>query len=362
MVRTTDEPSCRSSACLAHDGPPTPVALCTSETTSSSGPVDSLSTVRRSLQTRGFSTQAVDIILQSWRGSTKKQYDCYIKKWVSYCSECRIDTLQPSLTEAADFLVKLHSVDNLGYSALNTARSALSCFLPYYEGQSFGKHETIKRLMTGFFNIKPPKPRYSHTWDVSIVLKFLVTLRPLHSLSLKMLTHKLAMLLVLVTGQRCQTIVNLDLNYFSEGSEIVFTFAAPLKHDRPGTSPQRIVLSSYPPNVDLCVVTVLHEYIKQTAPLRGEESRLLISYVRPHKKITTDSLSRWLKFVMHASGVDTSVFHAHSCRAASTSKASRTEVPIDTILTAAGWSRVTTFRQYYDKPLCASFADNVLQI
>jgi len=272
--------------------------------------------------------------------------------------------LQPSLTDAADFLVKLHSVDNLGFSALNTARCALSCFLPYYDGQSFGKHETIKRLMNGIYNRKPPKPKYSHAWDVSIVLKYLLTLSPLHSLNLKMLTHKLAMLLALVTGQRCQTIVNLDLNCLSESSdsELIFTFDTLLKHSRPGISSQRIVLSSYPHNVDLCVVTVLNEYIKQTEPLRGDESKLLISYVKPHKRITTDTLSRWLKFVMHLAGVDTAIFHAHSCRSASTSKVQRSDVPIDIILTAAGWSRVTTFRQYYDKPLCPSFADSVLDL
>ena len=256
----------------------------------------------------------------------------------------------------------LHSVDKLGYSAVNTARCALSCLLPCYDGVSFGKNEVIKRLLNGFYNIRPPRPKYSHTWDVSIVLKYLITLHPLESLNLKMLTHKLAMLLMLVTGQRCQTIVNLDLNCLSEGSELVFTFDSPLKHSRPGKSAQAVVLKPYTSNVKLCVVTILRDYISRTAPLRGEESRLLISFVKPHKRITTDTLSRWLKFIMQLSGVDISVFHAHSCRSASTSKAQRADVPIDIILQAAGWTNVSTFRNYYNKPVVSGFADNVLQL
>jgi hypothetical protein len=40
----------------------------------------------------------------------------------------------------------------------------------------------LKRLLKGCFNFKPPKVRYSCTWDVRTVLKFLCTLYPLEDL------------------------------------------------------------------------------------------------------------------------------------------------------------------------------------
>ena len=39
--------------------------------------------------------------------------------------------------------------------------------------------------MKGAFNLKPPNPRYSHTWDVTVVLKYLKTLGSNNELSMK---------------------------------------------------------------------------------------------------------------------------------------------------------------------------------
>jgi hypothetical protein len=53
---------------------------------------------------------------------------------------------------------------------------------------------------------------------------------------------------------------------------------------------------------------------------------------------------------MSAAGVDLSIFSPHSTRAASSSKAA-TKLPLSTILKTAGWSKGSTFRKYYDKPI-----------
>ena len=55
--------------------------------------------------------------------------------------------------------------------------------------------------------------------------------------------------------------------------------------------------------------------------------------------------------MMHMSGIDTSIFKAHSSRAASTSAAKQAQVPIEQILQTAGWTGCRTFAQYYDKPI-----------
>ncbi len=50
-------------------------------------------------------------------------------------------------------------------------------------------------------------------WDVCIVLDYLGSLSPNPSLSLKDLTLKAAMLLALLTGQRCQTLHLLETQF-----------------------------------------------------------------------------------------------------------------------------------------------------
>ena len=80
---------------------------------------------------------------------------------------------------------------------------------------SIGNHPLVVRFLKGVFNLRPPVPRYKEVWDVSIVLRFLKTLSPVSSLSLKNLNLKLVMLLSLVTAQRGQTLHLLDVNLMS---------------------------------------------------------------------------------------------------------------------------------------------------
>ena len=79
----------------------------------------------------------------------------------------------------------------LSYSAINTARSALSSYIILPDGTSLGQHRLVSRLLKDIFQTKPPLPRYSETWDVSIVLHYFQGLSAVGTLSLKELTLEL---------------------------------------------------------------------------------------------------------------------------------------------------------------------------
>lgn len=76
---------------------------------------------------------------------------------------------------------------------------------------------------------------------------------------------------------------------------------------------------------------------------------LFISYVPPHKAVSRDTLSRWLKEVLKASGIDLRVYSAHSTRAAATSAACNRDIPVEEILKTAGWSSEKTFAKFYKR-------------
>ena len=77
--------------------------------------------------------------------------------------------------------------------------------------------------------------------------------------------------------------------------------------------------------------------------------------------VSRDTISRWVKTVMQQGGIDTTKFKPHSTRAASTSAASRNAVPLDNILTGAGWKSDCVFAKYYNKPVeSKSFSEGVL--
>ena len=97
------------------------------------------------------------------------------------------------------------------YRSLNCYRSALSSTLLPIEGTPVGQHPLIVRLLKGVFNLSPPMPRYTYTWDVPQVFTLLRSMGSNESLTLKKLTQKLVMLLALALGQRCSNLVRLSL-------------------------------------------------------------------------------------------------------------------------------------------------------
>lgn len=109
-------------------------------------------------------------------------------------------------------------------------------------------------------------------------------------------------------------------------------------------------LSVFKQNKKLCVASVLKEYIDRTKELRSG-TRLFVAYIVPHKGVSRDTISRWIRTIMQSSGIDVKKFTPHSTRAASTSKAFDSNVPLGAILKTAGWSKESTFNKFYNKPV-----------
>jgi len=333
-----------------------------SSSTSQNSEAIGMSYFREVFKAKGISDRATNVICASWRKSTKKQYLSYIRRWHTYCTRRKISHLCADEKVIVDFLAELFG-EGLGYGVINTARSALSTFLDH-NGLTVGKLPLIHKFMKDIFKLKPSVPRYKLIWDVNIVLDYLKNWFPLKELCLKMLTSKLVTLIALVTAQRVQTIHLLDINkmYVSENS-YDFVIADNVKQSRIGCSNPIISLKAYAPCKSLCVHHTLTEYLRRTENLRLNESKLFISFNKPHRAIGRDSVSRWIKQVMFEAGIDTQMFKAHSTRAAATSAARNKCVPMKEILATAGWSNSKTFAKYYDKPIINEnmFANTLLK-
>ena len=62
-------------------------------------------------------------------------------------------------------------------------------------------------------------------------------------------------------------------------------------------------------------------------------------------------ISRWVKEVIKAAGTNVAKFKLQSTRSASTSEVSLCSVPLNQIMSAAGWTLATTFARFYNKPI-----------
>ena len=176
-----------------------------------------LSCIRKKLQVKGFSPDTIELILSSWRDGTKSQYQSAAKKWFEFCESNNCDMFSPPVPLALSFLSTLHK-SGLSYSSINTTRSVLSSILSWNDHQiPFGQLPIVKRFMKGVFESRPPLPRYSSTWDVNDVFTHIrEQAADITSLTLKDLdlSHRVAFILCLLSGQRCQTISSLRSSRF----------------------------------------------------------------------------------------------------------------------------------------------------
>ena len=213
-----------------------------------------VSLIGERLDQHGLSSATKEILMSSWRSGTRKQYTTYLSRWERYYEENQLSKLNPGLNGAIEFLTFLFE-SGWGYSALNTARSALSAILTLFNGIKFGEHPLVSRFLKGVYEQRPALPRYKAIWNVGEVLNYLTTLKQVPELSLKDLTLKLTMLLCLLTAQRCQTVPLLgDLKFIQEYH---ITVQQKLKQSRPGQHLEPIVLLEFVPDRKLCVVTHL---------------------------------------------------------------------------------------------------------
>ncbi len=156
--------------------------------------------LRTALENRGIPTDIVTICMQSWTEGTHAQYATYIKQWHAFTSERDINPTDSNELNLVTFLNSL-VLRGLGYSTVNTSKSAVKNLWECHSGMTTSDSLLLSRFMKGVANVKPSTPRYREIWDPDIVLEFIRQLPDNTDLSLKMLTHKLAMLTALVSGQ-----------------------------------------------------------------------------------------------------------------------------------------------------------------
>ena len=184
-------------------------------------------------------------------------------------------------------------------------------------------------------------------------------------MSLSTLTQKTAMLMALCTAGRGSELRAANIETMADmGTCINFPIAELTKSKRVAKPNFSLKLSQYEKDKRIDVVTTVRSYIQRTAVLRNEKDKkqLFIATVKPHGPVVACSIARWLKLLMAASGIDTSVYKAHSTRSASVSKAKSQGLSVDQILQRANWSQANTFYKFYDKKvqLDNAFQDAVL--
>ena len=65
-----------------------------------------------------------------------------------------------------------------------------------------------------------------------------------------------------------------------------------------------VKFTSYPADSRICVVTTLQMYLACINGTCCDYKQLLLSYLKPFKLVSRSTISRWIKVVMHSSGIN----------------------------------------------------------
>ena len=160
------------------------------------------------------------------------------RKWADWCDSRDEDPFSAPLGSFLAFLAHQFALGR-EYRSLNVYRSAISSTYLPVDGFPIKQHPLVSRLLKEVFNSRPPQPKYSGTWDISLVLDYLSTQGKSDSLTLSLLTKKLAMQLALVSAQRSSDLVTLSLPAMQKGrgvSTVKILILAPFQFKRPQAS------------------------------------------------------------------------------------------------------------------------------
>lgn len=303
---------------------------------------------------------AINTLINSLSTSTIAQYGTTYKQWWQFCQLENISPYYARISSVIKFLQNILDEGEHSYATFNAHRSALSLILQ----KELGTNAILKRFMKGVSKLKPPKAKYEYTWDPQLVLNYLENIP---TVSLEILSKKLVTLLCLTTGQRLQTIHCIRLSYIQISDEGIQIFIPDvIKTSGINKKQPCLNLPFFKENSKICVATTLIEYIDLTKDLRpNADDRLFITFKKPHKHASKQTLSRWVKNILETSGIDTNIFKAHSTRHAASSSAFKQGVPLEEIYRSAGWTQTSnTFARFYNRPITnkGSFAISILNL
>lgn len=289
-------------------------------------------------------------MIKSLSANTVKQYNTTFKLWWNHCKNNHINYLKAPKAAVILFLTNQYQ-NGASYGTINSHRSAISLLL----GNNIGSDEQISRLLKGIFKCRPSIPKYNTIWNPQIVLDFMDTWYPHTNLTLCQITKKLATLLALCTAHRVQTLSLIKTNSIViHQDQIIISISNLIKTSAVNRQQPNLVIPYFTDKPSICPAKCLVDYLEITGNIRNEveSSNLFITYKRPHKPVTSQTISRWIKDMLAESGVDVTRFSAHSTRHAATSTARAAGVSLDAIRKTAGWSNTSqTFARFYNRPI-----------
>ena len=169
-------------------------------------------------------------------------------------------------------------------------------------------------LIRAFAVQKPRSPRSFPSWDLNIVLKYLMSdqFEPLHAKDLRTITMEVLFLVSLATAKRVSELQALSKLVPSQGEDLVLSYLPSFvaKTESPSNPIHRSFrlksLKDFAGDLEegslLCPVRALRIYLEKTKCIPHRPRNLFVSPKRPSHGISKNALSFFIRKIISDSG------------------------------------------------------------
>ena len=235
---------------------------------------------------------------------------------------------------------------------------------------ALSSHPVLRDLLRSFRISAPSYPIRPPSWDLSKVLRFLISgaFEPLRDAPLRALSKKVLFLLAFATAKRVGELEALSRIVSFVGGDACLSYvpefvakSESLSHSIPRSFLLK-ALSDFAAVLDvdllLCPVRALRIYPDRTLSLAPSRRRLFVSPSCPTCAMSKNAFSLFLREVIHgaeASRPEVGTVRAHDIHGVSTSVAFHRNWAVSAVLDAATWSSSSVFTSFYLRDLQYEF-------
>ena len=284
------------------------------------------------------------------RKSTLYNYKVTYDRWLQFVDKKNITIVTAQLTDFLEYFIDLF---NRGCQS-KYIKQHRSCLAVFFEASPPNKlhHPFVNRLFQSFYNLRPPIPTPTVSWDPSSVLPVLEAWGPSSSLSIPRLGAKTAILIAFSTGCRLVELRSLHLDHIKKTSTEYWDFTittvvktANINRVVGNLQTLRVYANTY--NSNMCPLQAVLDYELMTSGFR-KSRYLFVSSRPPYLQITQCRLRNWLKDLLAEAGIiPYEGTRVQSNRSVVSSTLFNNGVPMDRIIGAGRWASGRAFFNHY---------------
>ena len=328
--------------------------------------------VQKHLLAKGFSKPSAKSISQRCRQATNQLYEARWRLYVSWCNKRKINPIQITEQQLADFFHYLSHDLNKGISALQGYRAVINSTIQLCTQKAICNNYYLQSQLRSYKNSIEKEVKHIPKWNLTLVLNSLTKApyEPMLKASLKHLSWKTAFLVAFATAARVGELRALahdqvahDRHWSKVTLQTHALFIAKNQDLAVDCSPRKFEIPALfdfagpdLPDRLLCPVRSLRYYLEKTRKLRTKQKKaLFVSYdARKTTDITTNTLANWIKNVIKLAYQDVpeeectlAKVTAHEVRALASSVAFKHNLSLPNINQACYWRGHSTFSNYY---------------